>query len=65
MDSRNEKYNLANEKKYSNSFKNFNEIPQFYSTFDNFMKNRIKKGIPNENENNNTQYNFSKLMNSL
>ena len=65
MDSRNEKYNLANEKKYSNSFKNFNEIPQFYSTFDNFMKNRIKKGNSNENENNNTQYNFSKLMNSL
>lgn len=65
MDSRNEKFNLANEKKYSNSFKNFNEIPQFYSTFDNFMKNRIKKGISNENENNNTQYNFSKLMNSL
>ena len=65
MDSRNEKFNLANEKKYSNSFKNFNEIPKFYSTFDNFMKNRIKKGISNDNENNNTQYNFSKLMNSL
>ena len=65
MDSRNQKFNLANEKKYSNSFKNFKEIPQFYSTFDNFMKNRIKKGNSNENENNNTQYNFSKLMNSL
>ena len=65
MDSRNENFNLNNGKKYSNSFKNFNEIPQFYSTFDNFMKNKMKNLIQNENENKSNQYNFSKLMNSL
>ena len=64
MDSRNCNYNIDNGKKYSNSFKNFNEISEFYSTFNNFMKNKIKKDITNENESNN-QYNFSKLMNSL
>ena len=65
MDSRNENFNLNNGKKYSNSFKNFNEIPQSYSTFDNFMKNKMKNIIQNENENKSNQYNFSKLMNSL
>ena len=65
MDSRNEKNSLINSNNNSISYKNFNEIPHFYSTFNNFMKNKIKNGIYNENQQQNHQYNFSKLMNSL
>ena len=65
MDSRNEKGAFKNENNNSISYKNFNEIPHFYNTFDNFMKNKINDHILNENQPQNHQYNFSKLMNSL
>ena len=45
--------------------KKFQEIPKFYSTFDNFMKNKIKNQISNKSQYQNEGYNFSKLMNSL
>ena len=66
MDSRNEKKNLNNlTNNYIGSHRNFQEIPAFYSTFDSFMKQKVKNQIMNKNRHQNDGINFSKLMNSL
>ena len=48
----------------NNHSKQHTEISSFYSTFDNFMKNKMKKGLSSKIRQN-EPYSFSKLMNSL
>ena len=56
---------LNNQKNNIESTKNAHDTKKFYSTFDNFMKNRLNNHLFNRNQNHNKEYNFSKLMNSL
>jgi len=48
----------------NNHSKQHSDITSFYSTFDNFMKNKMKKGLSSKISQN-EPYSFSKLMNSL
>ena len=48
----------------NNHSKQQSDISSFYSTFDNFMKNKMKKGLSSKIRQN-EPYSFSKLMNSL
>ena len=64
MDSRNEQKIVINPQNNEHSYYKNQEIPLFYSTFDNFMKNKIKNGMF-KNKRQNDKYNFSELMNSL
>ena len=48
----------------NNHTKQHSDISSFYSTFDNFMKNKMKKGLSSKVRQN-EPYSFSKLMNSL
>jgi Dullard-like phosphatase family protein len=57
---------LNNPKNNIESTKNAHDTKNFYSSFDNFMKNRLNHHhLFSRNQNNNKEYNFSKLMNSL
>ena len=51
MDSRNDMKIINIPIKSKETFKTLSEIQSFYSTFDNFMKNKIKNKIANENQN--------------
>ena len=64
MDSRNEQKIVINPQNNEHSYYKNQEIPLFYSIFDNFMKNKIKNGMF-KNKRQNDKYNFSELMNSL
>ena len=48
----------------NNNTKQHSDISSFYYTFDNFMKNKMKKGLSSKIRQN-EPYSFSKLMNSL